>query len=95
MQLWRFVLMHMCLGLVMTVSVNGEGPIKSVGNSSIDAVVMAAIRSRVGIHLGNYRIGREVSVRVHIKNSTGLSLNLRSIDPDCGCLAVVPETTFS
>ena len=83
--------MHMCLGLVMTVPVIGEGPIKPVGNSSIDAVVMAAIRSRVGIHLGNYRIGREVSVRVHIKNSTGLSLNLRSIDPDCGCLAVVPE----
>ena len=41
MQLWRFVLVHMCLGLVMTVPVIGEGPIKPVGNSSIDAVVMA------------------------------------------------------
>jgi hypothetical protein len=91
MQLWRFVLVHVCMGLVMTVTVNGEGPTKSTGNRSIDAVLMTAIRSREGIHLGNYRIGREVFVRVHVKNSTGLSLNLRSIDPDCGCLAVVPE----
>ncbi len=78
----------------MIVFVSGEDP-NRLGEHDPDVlsgvVIIAALPSRAGNHVGTHRIGRDVSVKIELKNSLGLPLNLRAIDPDCGCLAVVPE----
>ena len=94
MQLWRLILMQACIGLGIMGPVEGQGRVQldSTGFTlPSDTVVLTAIPSRVRTHLGNHPIGREIGARVSLKNSTGLPLNLRFIDPDCGCLSVVPE----
>jgi len=94
MQLWRLILMQTCIGLVNMGPVDGQGPVqlnRAGSRFSADAVVLTELPSRVTTHLGNYPIGREVRTRICLKNSTGSPLNLRLIDPDCGCLSVVPE----
>ena len=58
---------------------------------STGVVSIAALPSRAGKHVGAYPIGRDVRVKIDLKNSLGSPLNLRDVDPDCGCLAVVPE----
>ncbi len=78
----------------MIVFVSGEDP-DPLGEHDPDVssgvVVIATLPSRAGHHVGTYRIGRDVSVTIDLKNSLGSPLNLRAIDPDCGCLAVVPK----
>jgi len=78
----------------MIVFVSGEDP-DPLGEHEPDVssgvVVIATLPSRAGHHVGTYRIGRDVSVTIDLKNSLGSPLNLRAIDPDCGCLAVVPK----
>ena len=78
----------------MIVFVSGEDP-NRLGEHDPDVlsgvVIIAALPSRAGNHVGTHRIGRDVSVKIELKNSLGLPLNLRAIDPDCGCLSVVPE----
>lgn len=99
MQVWRITLMHLFTGLlligdVMIGSVSGGDPDALVEHDpdvSSGVVIIAALPSRVGNHVGTYRIGRDVSVTIDLKNSLGSPLNLRAIDPDCGCLAVVPK----
>jgi len=99
MQVWRIILIHMFTGLlltgdVMVVFVFGGDPdpvVECEPDVSSGVVIIAALPSRAGNHVGTYRIGRDVRVRIDLKNSLGSPLNLRAIDPDCGCLAVVPE----
>lgn len=94
MQLWRLILMQACIGFVIIGPVDGQSPgqLDSTGPMLLsEAVVLKSIPSRVRTHLGNHPIGREVRARVSLKNSTGLPLNVRFIDPDCGCLSVVPK----
>jgi hypothetical protein len=99
MQVWRIILMHAFTGLLLTgdvmiVSVSGKDPDSLVEHDpdvSSGVVIIAALPSRARKHVGTYRIGRDVRVKIDLKNSFGSPLNLRVIDPDCGCLAVAPE----
>ena len=60
-------------------------------DDSSEAVVIAALPSRAVTHVGTCRIGRDIRVKIDLRNALGSPLNLRSIDPDCGCLEVMPE----
>ncbi|HBV66031.1 MAG TPA: hypothetical protein DEF45_23770 [Rhodopirellula sp.] len=99
MQFWRITLMHACTGLfwighVIIVSASDEDPelmVEHDPNVSRGVVIVAAIPSRARKHIGTYRIGRDIRVKIDLKNSLGSQLNLRAIDPDCGCLAVEPK----
>lgn len=78
----------------MVVSASGKDPdllVEHDPNVSSGLVIIAALPSRVRKHIGTYRISRDVRVKIDLKNSFGSPLNLRAIDPDCGCLAVAPK----
>ena len=93
MRLLRFLLVEVCIGLAMTGLAAGQN-IDQVteGNHVLlrDPVVVRAIPSRVLAHLGNQRVGQGIRAKLSLKNSTGSSWNVRYLDPDCGCLDVVP-----
>ncbi|MAI32297.1 MAG: hypothetical protein CBE00_05280 [Planctomycetaceae bacterium TMED240] len=99
MHVWRSILMHVCTSLLLTgevmiAAVFGGGPdplVDQKSDVSTGVVSIAALPSRAGKHVGAYPIGRDVRVKIDLKNSLGSPLNLRDVDPDCGCLAVVPE----
>ncbi len=78
----------------MIVAVSGKDPdllVEQDPDVSSGVVIIAALPSRERKQVGTYRIGRDVRVKIDLKNSFGSPLNLRAIDPDCGCLAVAPK----
>lgn len=94
MQLRRKLCLYVYVGIIVasilaaeetTWSAAGEPPTRG------HTATVAALPARARIYLGSYRISEAIKVSVQIKNATGTSLTLRAIDPDCGCLAVVPD----
>ncbi|MAI71254.1 MAG: hypothetical protein CMM01_10105 [Rhodopirellula sp.] len=99
MQFRQIILRQVCTvffwaGNVLIASVSG-GDVDSLVEQNSDVasgvVVITKVPSRAKKHLGTYRIGQDVRVNIDLLNSLGLPLNLRAIDSDCGCLAIVPE----
>ena len=94
MQLWRKFYLYVGVGIIAANTLVAEDPAHPTESESQTrgrTVTVAAVPSRARIHLGSYRIGETIKVNVQIKNGTETSLTLRAIDPDCGCLAVVPD----
>ena len=94
MQLRRKFCLYVCVGIIVANTLAAEEPTWSTDGASQTqghTATFAALPARARIHLGSYRIDEAIKVNVHIRNATRSSLTLRAIDPDCGCLAVVPD----
>jgi len=94
MQLRRKFCLYICVGISVASVLAAEEPIWSADDASRaqgQTATFSALPARTRIDLGSCRSGEAVKASVYIRNDTRSSLTLRSIDPDCGCLAVVPD----